>query len=91
MQASFQSLKADAIGFGLFQEMQKTQMALAQKDAQHQEISDDEIQKMRDLSEKLGKIEAVQQLMVKEREMNQVMEEVNQIVSQPIVDLYRGV
>ena len=52
------------------------------------QIGDDDIQSMRDLSDKLMKIDVMTELMNSERAMNQLMDEMNQIVSKPITDLY---
>lgn len=89
LKGAFTKMKADPIAYGLFQQMQKLQGELEQKQMAGAQIGDDDIQKMRDLSDKLTKIEVMSDLMNAERAMNQLMDEMNQIVSKPITDLYR--
>ncbi|MFC6315269.1 YlbF family regulator [Lapidilactobacillus achengensis] len=90
LQAGFGKLKADPIAYGLFQQMQQMQMELSQKQMSGQEPDEDDIKKMQDLSGQLMKIDVVMALMENERAMNDLMDEINQIVSKPITDLYRG-
>ncbi|WP_261806899.1 YlbF family regulator [Lapidilactobacillus luobeiensis] len=89
LQAAFGKMKADPIAYGLFQQMQKLQSELQQQQMANQEIGDEDIKKMQDFSAKLMKIDVVTELMNQEREMNGLMDELNQIVSKPITDLYR--
>ncbi|WP_461219026.1 YlbF family regulator [Lapidilactobacillus salsurivasis] len=90
LQAGFGKLKADPIAYGLFQQMQQMQMELSQKQMSGQEPGEEDIKKMQDLSAQLMKIDVVMALMENERAMNDLMDEINQIVSKPITDLYRG-
>ncbi|MCH4058292.1 MULTISPECIES: YlbF family regulator [Lapidilactobacillus] len=88
LKGAFTKMKADPIAYGLFQQMQKLQGELEQKQMAGTQIGDDDIQSMRDLSDKLMKIDVMTELMNSERAMNQLMDEMNQIVSKPITDLY---
>lgn len=89
LRGAFAKMKADPIAYGLFKDMQKVQAELEQKQNAGQKIEAEDQKKIRDLSEKLMKMDVVTDLMNKEREMNTVMEEVNKIVFKPISELYR--
>ncbi|KRM10973.1 hypothetical protein FC15_GL001185 [Lapidilactobacillus concavus DSM 17758] len=89
LKTAFAKMKADPVAYGLFQQMEKLQAEFQQKQASGQEISDDDIQKMRDFSGKLMQIDLMKDLMSCEQEMNRVMDELNQIVTKPITELYQ--
>ncbi|WP_125606505.1 YlbF family regulator [Lapidilactobacillus bayanensis] len=90
LQAAFGKMKADPIAYAMYQQMQQLQGELQQKQMAGQEVTDDDVQKLRDLGDKLMKIDMMKELMDREREMNSVMDEINNIVTKPITDLYRG-
>ena len=86
LQAAFGKMKADPIAYGMYQQMQQIQGELQQKQMSGQE----DVQQLRDLGDKLMKVDMMKDLMDREREMNSVMDEINGIVTKPITDLYRG-
>ncbi|MFD1465724.1 YlbF family regulator [Lapidilactobacillus mulanensis] len=89
LKGAFAQMKADPIAYGLFQQMEKLQAEFQQKQNAGEEITDDDVQRMRDFSGKLMKIDLMNDLMTREREMNSVMDELNQIVTKPIMELYQ--
>ncbi len=90
LQAAFGKMKADPIAYGMYQQMQQIQGELQQKQMSGQEVTDEDVQQLRDLGDKLMKVDMMKDLMDREREMNSVMDEINGIVTTPITDLYRG-
>ncbi|UQS83339.1 YlbF family regulator [Bombilactobacillus thymidiniphilus] len=90
LQGAFAKMKADPMAYKLFQQMQQMQEQLQQKQASNQEISDDEIKQLQELSGKLAKFDSVQNLMEQERKINAMMEELNKIISKPIADVYNS-
>ena len=90
LKQAFDMLKLDTVAFALFQQFQQKQMELQQKQMQGQEFSQDDIQSLQDLGQKMQDIEPIQALMAKEQALSQMMDELNQIISEPIVGIYRG-
>lgn len=90
LQGAFAAMKQDAMAYSLFQQFQQVQMDLQQKQMTGQELTDEDINNAQDLAQKVSKIEVINNLMDKEKDMSQVMQEINQIISKPIAELYQG-
>ncbi|NVY96873.1 YlbF family regulator [Lactobacillus sp. DCY120] len=90
LQAAFAQLKADPMAFGLFQQLQQLQDKLQTQQANNEELDNDTIQQLQTLSQQLSKYDVVQKLMEAERKVNGMMEQLNQIISKPIADIYNG-
>ncbi|MEJ1329906.1 YlbF family regulator [Latilactobacillus sakei] len=90
LQKCFCRLKKDDIAFTMFKKFQTQQMTLQQKQMQGEELTDDEIKEIQELAQKIGDIDAIKNLMEQERQLSQLMDELNQIISKPIADIYQG-
>lgn len=90
LKKSYDMLKLDPVGFALFQQFQSLQMTLQQKQMQGQEISQDDVKPLQDLSEKMQNIDAIKDLMAKEQGLSTVMDDINRIIAQPISEIYQG-
>lgn len=90
LQAPFNQMKADPMAYGLFQQLQKLQADLQQKQMNNQEIKDEDIKKLQNVSDQLAKYDSVKKLMEQERTVNAMMEELNKIISKPIADIYQN-
>ena len=90
LQNAFAALKKDDIAFTMFKKFQTQQMTLQQKQMQGQELTDDEIKEIQELAQKIGDIDAIKNLMEQERQLSQTMDELNQIISKPIADIYQA-
>lgn len=90
LQGAFSQMKADAMAYSLFQKMQKMQADFQEKQINGQEISDEEIKNLQDLSGQLTKFDSVKNLMEQERKVNAMMEELNKIISKPLAEIYQS-
>lgn len=90
LQAAFNQMKADPMAYGLFQQLQKLQADLQQKQMNNQEIKDEDIKKLQNVSDQLAKYDSVKKLMEQGRTVNAMMEELNKIISKPIADIYQN-
>ncbi|KRL55999.1 hypothetical protein FC70_GL000584 [Paucilactobacillus oligofermentans DSM 15707 = LMG 22743] len=84
------AMKADANAFSMFQDFQNMQMTLQQKQMQGQQPTEDEIKAAQDLAGKVGEIEVVKNLMEKEQAVDQMLSQINQVITKPIQELYQG-
>ena len=82
-------VKANDLAYKLFDKVQNKQFELQQKQMQGQEITDDDIKAMRELTDQLSNYSEIQNLMEKEQKMNSMMDELNKIISKPIAEIYQ--
>ncbi|PWG01054.1 YlbF family regulator [Levilactobacillus bambusae] len=85
---AYGKMKADAVAYDVFKNFQDVQMQLQTKQMQGVEITEDEMQQARDLADKVSQFDVVKDLMAKEKAVNDVLAQLNQIITKPIQDLY---
>jgi len=90
LKKAFDMLKLDQVAYALFQQFQQKQMELQQMQMQGQQFSEDDLKSLQDLGDKMKDIQPIQDLMAKEQQLSMMMDELNQIISEPIVKVYRG-
>lgn len=90
LKKAYDLLKLDAMGWALFQQFQQKQGELQQKQMAGQEITQDDMKSLQDLSTKMQNIQPIQEVMAKEQQLSNMMDELNKIISQPIIELYGG-
>ncbi|WP_318766448.1 YlbF family regulator [Lactiplantibacillus carotarum] len=90
LQAAYATMQANQSAYDLFKDFQEVQMQLSQKQMNGEELSDEEVQKAHDLADKVGNVDEIKSLMGKERNLNQLMNDLNQIITKPVQELYRG-
>lgn len=88
LQAAYTAMKNNQQAFDLFKDFQEIQMQLSQKQMNGEELTDDEVQKAHDLADKVGNVDEIKFLMGKERNLNQLMNDLNQIITKPVQELY---
>ncbi|MRT18369.1 hypothetical protein F3C99_15695, partial [Vitellibacter sp. q18] len=80
----------DTVAYGLFQQFQQKQYEMQQKSMQGQDFTDEEVKSLQALGDKMRDIQPIQNLMAKEQGLSQMMDELNKIISQPIIDVYQS-
>lgn len=90
LKLAFEAVKANDLAFKLFDKVQNKQFELQQKQMAGQEITDEDVEAMRQLTDQLQNYTEIQNLMEKEQKMNSMMEELNKIISKPIAEIYQG-
>lgn len=88
LQAAYGKMKQNELAYTMFKKFQKLNIELQQKHMQGQELKDDELKNAHDLAEKVGQFKEVQELMEKEKGMSQMMDDLNQIITKPVQELY---
>nr|WP_225350831.1 YlbF family regulator [Lacticaseibacillus camelliae] len=58
LKKSYDMLKLDTMGYALFQQFQNLQMSLQQKQAAGQEVTEEDVKPLQDLSSKMQNIDA---------------------------------
>ena len=82
-------VKADEEANEILVEFQGMQALVYQKQQMGQEISEEEAAQAQEVSKKMTENELTSNLMEKERELNQVLTDINEIIMKPIQELYQ--
>ncbi|ETY74434.1 YlbF family regulator [Lactiplantibacillus fabifermentans] len=88
LKAAYATMHENQSAFDLFKQFQEIQMQLSQKQMNGEELTDDEVSKAHDLADQVGNVDEIKALMGKERNLNQLMNDLNQIITKPVQELY---
>lgn len=88
LKAAFEAVMGDSTAKKTFEEFRDTQMELQQKQMQGLEITEEEVEKARNVVELVQQHEAISQLMEQEQRLNMVINELSQIITKPLEELY---
>lgn len=89
LKKSFDALKADTETFDLFKKFQQSQAQAQQKQMKGEKLSDEEIKNVQDLAKQVSQKDAVRALMEKEKQMDNMLQQLNDTITKPIQDLYK--
>lgn len=84
-------LKADSEAFNSFKKFQKMQAEAQQKQMKGQQPSEDEIKAIQTMAKEVSGKKPVQNLMNQERQIDQMLQQLNKTITGPIQDLYREI
>ncbi|WP_099975014.1 YlbF family regulator [Lactobacillus terrae] len=90
LKEAFEAVKNNEVAFKLFDKVQNKQFELQQKQVMGQDVSDEDIESMKQLTDQLQNFDEFKTLMEKEQKMNAMMEELNKIITKPIADIYQS-
>ncbi len=88
LKKALDELKADTEAFNSFKKFQQMQAGAQQKQMKGEKPSDDEIKAIQTLAKEISGKEAVQNLMNQERQVDQMLQQLNKTITSPIQDLY---
>lgn len=88
LKVAFETVMNDANARKTFEDFRDTQMELQQKQMQGQEITEEEVEKARNVVELVQQHEAISKLMEQEQRLNLVINELSQIITKPLEELY---
>ena len=72
----------------MFDSFRETQMTLQEKQMQGQEITEEEVEKARQVVEVVQQHEAISNLMEEEQRLNLVINDISRIITKPLEELY---
>ncbi|MFD1126075.1 YlbF family regulator [Lentilactobacillus raoultii] len=90
LKAAFDAIKADPETFKLFTEFQKLQLQIQQQQMQGQEPAETDIKRAQNMANQVKENDAISHLMTKEKALNDLLNDINRVVTRPIIDLYRN-
>jgi cell fate (sporulation/competence/biofilm development) regulator YlbF (YheA/YmcA/DUF963 family) len=88
LKEAFEAVMNDASAKKMFDDFRNTQLELQQKQMQGMDISEEEIEKARQVVELVQQHEDISKLMEQEQRLNQVINEISQIITKPLEELY---
>lgn len=88
LKAAYEEMKQDQATYDLFKDFQEKQLSLQQKQMNGEELADEEVQSAQEMANKVSEIDAIKKLMDKEQAVNQLLNDVNDVITRPIQELY---
>lgn len=85
---AFEVVMNDPSAKEMFDNFRNTQINLQQKQMQGEDISEDEVEQARKVVELVQQHEDISKLMETEQQLNTVINEVSQIITKPLEELY---
>lgn len=85
---AYDAVMNDETSKQMFENFRDTQMALQEKQMQGQEITEEEVEKARQVVELVQQHEDISKLMEQEQRLNMVINDVSRIITKPLEDLY---
>ncbi|MEC5423710.1 YlbF family regulator [Virgibacillus sp. C22-A2] len=90
LKVAYEAVMNDASAKQMFENFRDTQMALQEKQMQGQEITEEEVEKARQVVELVQQHQDISKLMEEEQRLNQVINDVSRIITKPLEELYGG-
>ncbi|WP_267202461.1 YlbF family regulator [Limosilactobacillus kribbianus] len=91
LKKAFNELKEDKEAFESFKKFQTMQATAQRKQMQGQNPTDDEIKAIQTLAKEISGKKAVQNLMNNERQVDQMLQQLNKTITSPLQDLYSDI
>ena len=89
LKEAFATVKANEEANEILQEFQSMQSLVYQKQQSGQQVTEEEATQAQEISQKMTENEITSDLMDKERELNEMLNEVNSIIMKPIQEIYQ--
>ncbi|MCT1903181.1 YlbF family regulator [Oceanobacillus sojae] len=88
LKQAYDAVMSDPAAKQMFENFRETQLNLQEKHMQGLDISEEEIEKARQVVETVQQHEAISKLMEEEQKLNNVINEISQIITKPLEELY---
>ncbi|SIS47330.1 YlbF family regulator [Salimicrobium flavidum] len=85
---AYDKVMSDESSKQMFEDFRQTQMTLQQKQMQGEEISEEEVEKAQSVVQLVQQHPDISKLMEEEQRLNTVINDVSQIITKPLEDLY---
>lgn len=88
LSAAYEAVMSDPSSKEMFEAFRDTQIDLQEKQMQGQEITEEEVEKARKVVEAVQEHEGIAKLMEEEQRLNLVINDISQIITKPLEELY---
>lgn len=89
LDAAFSAVKEDEEANQVFTEFRQVQQNIQQKQMMGQEISEEEAAQAQEVSTKISENEIITKLLEAEKQVGQMIDDINQVVLKPVRELYQ--
>ncbi|EXJ22346.1 hypothetical protein ADIAL_2248 [Alkalibacterium sp. AK22] len=89
LDAAFNAVKNDEEASSVFDEFRQVQQTIQQKQMMGQEVSEEEAKQAQEISGKIGENELISNLLEAEKQVGQMIDDINQVVLKPVRELYQ--
>lgn len=89
LQAAYQQVMGDPTSKQMFDNFRNIQIELQQKQLQGMEITEEEIEQAKKVVELVQQHEGISNLMTQEQNVNNLINELSQIITKPLEELYQ--
>ncbi|MDK6234196.1 YlbF family regulator [Aerococcus sanguinicola] len=86
---AMEAVVKDEEAFALYNKFRQLQVDVQTKMQLGNEISQEEIKEAQDLEKEMGANETISKLLQAEKQLNQLVEEINKVVTEPIYEVYQ--
>ena len=91
LKTAFEALQKDSEAYELFKKFQQSQQAAQAKQMAGKDLSEEEIKQVQELAKQVGQKQSVIKLMEVERRVDAMLQQLNQVITKPIQELYKDV
>ena len=84
----FDELRDNSDAYNLFKSIQELQKKVEDKQASGQQVTNDDVEAMKDLTDQISNYPELQNIVNDEQKITDLMEKLNVIMSKPISDVY---
>lgn len=88
LKEAYEKVMNDASAKEMFESFRDTQIEIQEKQMQGQEITQEEVEKAQAVVEQVQQHEDISALMEKEQQLNVVINDISQIITKPLEELY---
>ncbi|WP_066191908.1 MULTISPECIES: YlbF family regulator [Gracilibacillus] len=88
LKAAYDKVMSDPNAKQMFDNFRNTQLELQQKQMQGQEITEEEIEKAKQVVELVQQHEDISKLMEEEQRLNNLINDISRIITKPLEELY---
>ncbi|GAB3060645.1 YlbF/YmcA family competence regulator [Virgibacillus ainsalahensis] len=88
LKTAFEAVMGDPSSKQMFENFRDTQMQLQEKQMQGEEITEEEVEKARQVVELVQQHPDISKLMEEEQRLNQVINDISRIITKPLEELY---
>ncbi|MDL4842739.1 YlbF family regulator [Aquibacillus rhizosphaerae] len=88
LKQAYDKVMSDESASKMFEDFRNTQIELQQKQMQGQEITEEEVEKAKNVVELVQQHEDISKLMEQEQRLNVLINDVSQIITKPLEELY---
>lgn len=90
VEEAYKAMKEDEEAYKTFNEFRDFQIEIQSKQMSGQEVTDEDAAKAQEYSQQMNQSQTIQDLMVEERALSALLNDINRTITQPLTQLYNS-